>query len=98
MCNFSYNPLANVLKISYVWPKCSKKNNEYIDVPFPDLTAETDRESVSTDTSNIQCESCGKEFSVELATGYNGGVGNIHGVKKIISIEEGFPAVGEYDN
>ena len=91
MNTFDYNPLVDAVAVSYVCPNCNNENNEFIAIPSPDLTAETAHESVSTDTFDIQCEHCGEEFCIELATSYDGGFGKIHGVEKIISIEEDFP-------
>ena len=98
MYTFDYNPLADILMISYVCPICSKINNEYITVPLPDLTAETDRESINTDIISVQCEHCEKEFNIELATGYNGGIGKIYDVENVINIEEDFPDMGDCNN
>ena len=91
MSTFEYNPLADAVKVSYVCPSCNNEITDFIAVPSPDLSAETARESVSTDTFDIQCEHCGEEFCIELATSYNGGFGKIYSVEKIISIEEDFP-------
>ena len=97
MGTFEYNPLVDAVTVSYVCPNCNKENNEFIAVPSPDLTAETARESVNTDTVDIQCEHCGEEFRVELATSYNAGLGIMHGVEKIIIEEEDFPIMEDND-
>lgn len=88
MITFDYNPLAVAVIVSYVCPECSNTNNECITIPSPDLTAETARESVSADSMEIQCEHCGKELNIELATSYNAGFGIIHDAETIISVEE----------
>jgi DNA-directed RNA polymerase subunit RPC12/RpoP len=98
MGTFEYNPLVDAVMVSYVCPNCNNKNNEFIAVPSPDLTSETARESVSTDNIDIQCEHCGEEFRIELATSYNAGWGIMHGVEKIVVIEEDFPCENEEDN
>jgi DNA-directed RNA polymerase subunit RPC12/RpoP len=97
MGTFEYNPLADAVMVSYLCPKCNNKNNEFIAVPSPDLTAETARESANTDTVDIQCEHCGEEFRIELGTSYNAGWGIMHGVEKTIVLEEDFPFVENND-
>lgn len=97
MCAFEYNPLVDAVMVSYLCPKCNNKNNEFIAVPSPDLTAETARESVNTDIVDIQCKHCGEEFRIELATSYNAGWGIMHGVEKTIVLEEDFPFVENND-
>ncbi len=88
--------MADAVMVSYVCPNCNNTNNEYFSVPSPDLTAETARESVNTDTIDIQCEHCGAEFRIELANSYNAGFGIIQDVESIISIEEDFPDEENY--
>ena len=73
-----------------------KKNNEFVAVPSPDLTAENDRDSINSESIDIRCEHCGEDFCIELSTGYNGGNGVIHDVEKIISIEEDFSVEDDY--
>ena len=93
---FEYNPFADALTVSYVCPNCNKKNNEFVAVPAPDLTAENDRGSINSESIDIQCEHCGKDFCIDLSTGYNGGNGVIHGVEMIIGIEEDFSDEDDY--
>lgn len=90
MSTFEYNPLADAVKVSYVCPSCNNENTDFIAVPSPDLSAETARESVSTDTVEIQCGHCCKEYHVELATSYNAGWGIMPDVENIIEVEEDF--------
>lgn len=91
MNGFDYNPLADAVTVSYVCSECNNTNVECIMVPSPDLSAETARESISTDNVEIQCGHCGKEYRVELATSYNAGLGVMPDVKNIIEVEEDFP-------
>lgn len=90
MNSFDYNPLADAVTVSYVCSECNNTNIESIMVPSPDLSAETARESVSTDTVEIQCGHCCKEYHVELATSYNTGWGIMPDVENIIEVEEDF--------
>ena len=97
MNTFDYNPLVDAVMVSYVCPNCNNENNEFLAVPSPDLIAETARESVGSDIIDTQCDHCGKEFRIELATSYNRGMGIIHGVERIICIEEDFPIIVDDD-
>lgn len=96
MTTFEYNPFAEVVTITYYCPICGHKNIESFVVPTPDWAAESHHDSVSTDVVDINCNNCGREYKIELATGISGGEGKIQEVEDICIVVEELPHEDDY--
>ena len=96
MTTFEYNPFAEGVTLTYRCPECGHKNKESLAVPSPDWAAESHHDSVSTDVVYINCNKCGREYKIELATGIYGGNGWIPEVEDISEVVEEFPHEDDY--
>ena len=88
MASFEFNPLSDCVTVTYQCPRCGHKNKETFQVPTPDLTAETHRESINQDFADAQCENCEEKFNVVLTNGIFGGDGEIKGVEVVNYVED----------
>lgn len=92
MASFEYNPTADQLNLKFLCPNCGNIVEEDVEVPIPDLMAETHSDSVNSDYAEIICEHCGHEMTVDLHTGFYGGFGEIEDVEdSSVEVMEHFP-------
>lgn len=93
MVTFEFNPTADYIVLTVKCPDCSSVISQSIGVPSPDFSADTHRESVNQDFDELYCENCGKELSVILSCGYNGGDGEIDDIEDedLIDVNQHFP-------
>lgn len=92
MATFEYNPTADQLNLKFLCPNCGNIVEEDVEVPIPDLMAETHSDSVNSDYAEIICEHCGHEMTVDLHTGFYGGFGEIEDVEdSSVEVMEHFP-------
>lgn len=92
MASFEYNPTADQINLKFPCPNCSNIVEDFVPVPQPDLLAETHADSVNYDSTDVICNHCGHEMTVDLYTGFNGGNGEIEGVEDgSIEVAELFP-------
>lgn len=92
MASFEYNPIANRINLKFPCPNCGNTVEEDVEVPSPDLMAETHSDSVNSDFTDVVCEHCGYEMTVDLHTGFYGGYGEIEDVEDgLVEVVEHFP-------
>ncbi|WP_289288004.1 hypothetical protein [uncultured Duncaniella sp.] len=93
MVTFEFNPTADYIVLTVKCPNCGSVISQSIGVPSPDFSADTHRESVNQDFDELYCENCGKELSVILSCGYNGGDGEIDDIEDedLIDVNQHFP-------
>lgn len=106
MANFEFNPIADVVTLRILCPKCGEEFlTEGLGVPSPDWAAETHHDSIQTEDYEQQCEHCGECFNVTLYNGFYGGDGEIDVVdsevdmkySNILEVIEDFPEDESYD-
>lgn len=96
MASFEYNPIAAQLNLKFSCPNCGSTVEDFVEVPSPDLLAETHHDSINSDSEEIVCEHCGQEITVDMHTGYYGGYGEIEGVASgLVDVEEHYPEEDE---
>lgn len=93
MVTFEFNPTADFIVLTVKCPECGSEICQSMDVPSPDFSAETHRDSVNQDSDELYCDNCGKEISVILYSGYGGGDGEIDDIddEDLICVDEHFP-------
>lgn len=93
MVTFEFNPIADYIVLTVKCPVCGSEISQSVSVPSPDFSADTHRESVNQDSDELYCENCGKELSVILSCGYNGGDGEIDDIEDedLIGVDQHFP-------
>lgn len=99
MVTFEFNPTADFIVLTVKCPECGSEICQSVDVPSPDFSAETHRDSVNQDSDELYCDNCGKEISVCLYCGYGGGDGEIDDIDEedLICVDEHFPEE-DWDN
>lgn len=99
MATFGYNPISDYLVIEVKCPECGEIMGYSIDVPSPDFSADTHRESCNYNEEEFVCENCGFEFSVDLCNGIFGGDGEIHGIEDeyLVGVHEHYPEDDDLD-
>lgn len=65
MASFEYNPIAVQLNLKFSCPNCGSTVEDFVEVPSPDLLAETHHDSINSDSEEIVCEHCGQEITVD---------------------------------
>ncbi len=93
MVTFEFNPTADYIILTIKCPNCGSEISQSVCVPSPDFSADTHRESLTQDSDELYCENCGKELSVILSCGYNGGDGEIYDIEDedLIGVDQHFP-------
>lgn len=92
MASFDYNPIVDQLNLKFPCPNCSNIVEVLVGVPAPDLLAETHHDSINSDATDIICEHCGHEMTIDLHTGFYGGYGEIEEVRDgSIEVDELYP-------
>ena len=91
MAHFYFNPVTNRIKLKFNCPFCKEQISiNSLDIPEPDFSAETHRESINSEYITHICPKCEKEIEIQLHNGFNGGNGIIPSLEadSYIEIEE----------
>ena len=88
MLTLEYNPTASFVEIVFRCPKCDSVCTAQLSVPAPDFTAETHHDSVNVEYDECYCEKCDSSFSVELSTGFYGGMCELCDVEDVLDFKE----------
>lgn len=88
MLTLEYNPTASFVEIVFRCPKCDSVCTAQLGVPAPDFTAETHHDSVNVEYDECYCEKCDSSFSVELSTGFYGGMCELFDVEDVLDFKE----------
>lgn len=80
MAYFDFNPFGTqALKVHFECDECSSQvESEEIDVPSPNYMADTARDSQTDNEGYAICDSCGKEFNIDIYVTYAGGDGHVN--------------------
>lgn len=76
---FSFNPFGNEsLTIEFNCNECGHQvTSDDIEIPYPDYSADTAKDSQTDEEGCAVCKGCGKEFNISIYSTYAGGDGTI---------------------
>lgn len=77
MASFEFNPIASGVTLTIQCPDCDEVFEVGLCVPSPDWSAETGHDSVRSESNEVNCPGCGREFMVTLNNSFYGGDGEI---------------------
>jgi DNA-directed RNA polymerase subunit RPC12/RpoP len=76
---FEFTPFAmSSVKVRFDCIRCGTEvESDDIEIPSPNYEADTASDSQVSDDSEVHCENCDKEYSIDIHVTYSGGLGSI---------------------